>query len=135
NLVISTGPKTVGVPYVVGDTFKDAKAKLKDAGLKAEKEWRDSNSPENEVLSSNPVYNTQVPPGSTVTLIVSAGKVEVPDVVGQKIKKAEETLDDAGFEVKTVTDPGSDKPKGTVTDQDPDSGDMVSPGSTIYLTV
>ncbi|MGH3423151.1 MAG: Stk1 family PASTA domain-containing Ser/Thr kinase [Nocardioidaceae bacterium] len=135
DLVVSTGPKTVGVPYVVGKSYKDAKTELEDNGLKAEKEFRNSDSPKNEVLSSNPVYNTQVKPGSKVTLIVSQGKVEVPDVVGEKQKDAEAALDDAGFDVKIVKDPGSDKKAGTVTDQDPGGGDKATPGSTVYLTV
>jgi serine/threonine-protein kinase len=71
-----------------------------------------------------------------VTLTLSKGPemVEVPDVVGQSVDEATETLEAAGFEV--------DEDRGllgifrdTVKSQSPSAGDKAPKGSTVTLKI
>jgi PASTA domain len=60
--------------------------------------------------------------------------VDVPSVVDQTQEEAEETLEDAGFEVEVTTTPGLAE-AGTVLEQDPEPGDEAEEGSTVELAV
>jgi penicillin-binding protein 1A len=61
-------------------------------------------------------------------------KAEVPDVVGQDIKKATDKLHDAGFNVE-VEKVNSDKPKDEVVTMDPEAGTSATQGTAIKLEV
>jgi penicillin-binding protein 1A len=61
-------------------------------------------------------------------------KAEVPDVVGQDIKKATDKLHDAGFNVE-VEQVNSDKPKDEVVTMDPEAGTSATQGTAIKLEV
>ena len=63
------------------------------------------------------------------------GGVEVPDVVGQPLAEAQQTVEDAGFdtEVRRRADP--DAPAGEVFDQDPAGGEEADEGETVTLFV
>ncbi|MGH9025456.1 MAG: Stk1 family PASTA domain-containing Ser/Thr kinase [Acidimicrobiia bacterium] len=67
--------------------------------------------------------------GSETTL------VDVPNVVGQPIATAQQTLEDAGFVVVQEADNNSTQPAGTVLEQDPEAGRRLEEGGTITLTV
>ena len=74
--------------------------------------------------------------GDTVDLITSQGveQVEVPDVTGQTVNEATDTLEAAGF---VVADPGlNDGLRNVyrVTGTDPSSGEVVNKGSTVSFT-
>ena len=60
---------------------------------------------------------------------------EVPDVVGQPVAEARQTVEDAGFdtEVRRRADP--DAPAGEVFDQDPTGGEEADEGTTVTLFV
>ncbi|HZK35406.1 MAG TPA: Stk1 family PASTA domain-containing Ser/Thr kinase, partial [Aeromicrobium sp.] len=75
DLTVSTGPEQVTVPYVVGKSLSDATKELEALGLEVKMEAQASDRPKNEVISSNPVFQTKVDPGSEVTLIVSEGQI------------------------------------------------------------
>jgi beta-lactam-binding protein with PASTA domain len=130
-LTVSTGKETVTMPALGSYTFDDAKNLLESDQyqLKVEKEERDSSSPADEVINSNPPEGSEVEKGSTVTLYVSRGEKSVPNVVGKSVSDAKNTLEDAGFDVD-VSGPDD----GTVTDQDPNAGDDLSPGETVKIT-
>ena len=130
DLSVSSGKETVTMPALSSYTFDDAKDLLEGDryGLTVEREERDSSAPEGEVINSNPPQGSEVEKGSTVTLFVSKGESSVPNVVGRSVSDAKNILDDAGFDV-SVDGPDN----GTVTDQDPDSGDKASPGDTVRI--
>ncbi|TNC48384.1 Stk1 family PASTA domain-containing Ser/Thr kinase [Mumia zhuanghuii] len=133
-VIVSAGPARVEVPYLVGKSLKEARSELKALGLKWDVVQQDSDAPKNEVLKTNPVPGEEIDPGTSVTLTVSKGKTQVPNVVGQMREDAEKTLRDAGFEVR-VFETDSDQPAGTVIEQIPGSGDQADPGAQIVLTV
>jgi serine/threonine-protein kinase len=130
-LTVSTGKETVTMPALGSYTFDDAKHLLESDQyqLKVEKEERDSSSPKDEVINSNPPEGSEVEKGSTVTLYVSRGEASVPNVVGKSVNDAISTLEDAGFDVD-VNGPDD----GKVTDQDPGAGEDLSQGETVHIT-
>jgi serine/threonine-protein kinase len=61
--------------------------------------------------------------------------LKVPNVVDFTLADAQNTLQGAGFKVKTVEQPSDAVPQGAVIDQAPRSGAELTPGTTITLTV
>jgi serine/threonine-protein kinase len=133
---VSSGPRPVSVPYVVGLSFDQASSQLQNAGFAVARENIDSDQPADTVVSEVP--SGSAPPGSTIKLSVSKGPKQstVPDVTNQDEASARSTLKSAGFKVQVqrqdVNDPGLD---GIVLSQDP-TGDTQAPqGSTVTITV
>ena len=72
--------------------------------------------------------------GAWALLGGDSNTVAVPNVVGDKLAKAEQTLDDAGFKVDVETQT-SDVKKNTVLTQDPLADTEADEGSTVTLVV
>ncbi len=115
---------TVSVPDVRGTLFADASNTLHDKGLKARRRDTNDASPAGTVLKQDPAAFSAVPPGSTVTLFVSTGKIGVPSEVGKKVQDAKTDLFNQGWSnVTTTQTPTPDKAKdGVVIEQSPPSG-------------
>ena len=130
SLVISKGVQPVDVPDVTGQSLDDAKASLKEAGLrgKVADERYDDQVAAGDVISQSP-KDGQAPRDSAVQLVVSKGPplVDVPDVVGMSIGDAIARLHSAGFRTSAFG-PGF----GTVRAQNPRGG-QAPKGSTIRL--
>jgi serine/threonine-protein kinase len=88
------------------------------------------------VLRTDPRAGTELAQGETVTVFISTGEVEVPDVVGRSRGDAVSALQGAGLRVaedeRAVTDEDED---GTVLSQDPRADADVPTGSTVTITV
>ncbi len=87
------------------------------------------------VISTNPKAGASVSKNSSVDLVVSAGPaVQVPSVTNQQLTPATQLISDAGlsYTVKYVT---SNKPIGTVLDQNPAAGAKVKSSTKVLLTV
>jgi serine/threonine-protein kinase len=89
------------------------------------------------VLEQDPLPDSVVDEGSTVTLSVSTGPalVEIPDVSGLSPKEARRRLEDQGLVVSLINKPSDAVPKGLVTRTDPAAGTEISVGSTVKLVV
>ncbi|AWB90773.1 Stk1 family PASTA domain-containing Ser/Thr kinase [Aeromicrobium chenweiae] len=135
SLIVSSGPDQVEIPNLVRYSYSDAKALLEGKGLTVKKETQDSTEAKDTVLNTNPPAGTPVDVGSSVTLIVSKGQVEVPNVVGMDVEDAKSALEDVGLKSQVTEDPNSTSPENQITAQSVGGGTMVSPGSTIRLTV
>ncbi|MFS0885839.1 Stk1 family PASTA domain-containing Ser/Thr kinase [Aeromicrobium sp. 179-A 4D2 NHS] len=137
DLVVSSGPELVAIPDLSSYSFEEAKDLLEGDryGLQVKRQNTDSDQPKGRVLNSNPPPGEEVERGSTVTLIVSRGQVEVPNVVNQDVDAARSTLEDLGLKVTIQEDPSGTAADGTVTAQSREAGSMVPPGTTITLTV
>jgi eukaryotic-like serine/threonine-protein kinase len=74
-LVVSTGPATIEVPYLVGRPFGEARAQLEQLGLTATTSKLDSAStePAGTVTAQSPVEGAAVAAGTAIGLTVSAG--------------------------------------------------------------
>lgn len=134
----SSGPKTVGVPLVVGESQAVAKAEIQSHGLVPAVVKRQSNAQSGQVLAQAPDAGTRVDQGSTVTIEVSSGqaKVAVPNVIGQSRSNAVSTLRGKGFSV-SVSEQSVDieAQNGRVIDQSPGPGGSQAKGSTVSIVV
>lgn len=139
-LTVSDGPGTIAVPDVSGKSPSQAGGVLGQHGLNV---GTTSTQPspsvqKGKVIGTDPAAGTQVQPNSSVNLIVSSGPptAAVPDVSGQPVAQAEQTLQNAGFHVSTqpqnVSNPNQD---GIVLNQSPGPNQPATPGSTVSLTV
>ena len=136
-LVVSEGPRDVGVPDVIGIARDEAVKKLQRAGLEANIDSQYSlEIGEGLVISTSPEADVNIPRGSAVDVTVSAGPrpVEVPDVVGESRDGATATLEAQGLLV-AVEEVQSSQPADTVIDQEPAAGTTVDEGSEVALTV
>src|SRR4051812_23829751 len=137
-VVVSSGPKSVEVPSVVGLTQSSAQDALEARRLNVSVAEEESDKPKGEVLRQNPVAGTSVEERATVTLTVSKGRemVEVPDVTDRSAASARATLQAAGFRVQTkqkdTTDPLED---GQVLTQRPPAGSERPKGSAVTIIV
>ncbi|MGB9013672.1 MAG: PASTA domain-containing protein [Aeromicrobium sp.] len=134
-LMLSTGPEQVTIPDLQGFSYDSAKQRLEDLGLKVKKDTADDQAEANQVINTNPTSGESVEVGSTVTIIVSRGQTTVPNVVNMKQSDAEKALEDAGLKVSVEEDPAATQEKGVVSDQSLSSGQRVSRGTSITITV
>ncbi|MHA5048523.1 Stk1 family PASTA domain-containing Ser/Thr kinase [Streptomyces sp. SD15] len=136
-ITVSKG-SPVEVAEVTGASVEDATAELEQAGLKVKIASKQVNSEFDKglVAEQSPGAGRQAAEGDTVTLTISKGPemVEVPDVVGDSVDDAKQTLEDAGFEV--------DEDRGllglfgdTVRSQSVDGGETAPKGSTITIEI
>jgi serine/threonine-protein kinase len=135
-LFVSTGPKRVEVPNVVGLEVDDARAELADRGLRAVVNRVESDEPEGQVTGQDPGEGTDVDEGTRVTISVSKGtdEVRVPNVEGDDEAEAKSTLESDGFRVVVRNQPGPPEDEGTVVRQQP-SGGRAPEGSTVTIWV
>lgn len=136
------------VPLVVGLREDRARERLRDEGLEAEVERRESSEPRDVVVEQDPEQGARLESGEAVRLVVSEGRpgattgattapaeaVRVPEVVGASVSDATERLQAAGLGVRLVQVP-SDEPEGTVVGQSPAAGAEAERGSDVRLNV
>ncbi|MFL5825985.1 MAG: PASTA domain-containing protein [Thermoleophilaceae bacterium] len=136
-LFVSSGPRQIAVPDVVGLDLDSAKSTLSDRGFTYTTTQQASDQPEGRVLSQAPSAGTKVDEGSRVSLVVSKGPdtAAVPTVVGLTEQQASDQIRAAGFNVqvkdKSVTDATQD---GQVVQQRPKSGQLRK-GRTVVIYV
>ena len=123
DIVVSSGKPMVDVPSLVGSSQAEARDRLRSAKLKPVFESVESDLPQGQVLQTNPEAGQPIPEGSTVTVTISKGPHEVPNVVGLNRSDAIKLIVDAGFTYSFRGDDKSTEPKGTVTDQLPPGGE------------
>ncbi len=132
------GTQEVTVPQLIGRPEADADRDLRALGLKVvRREVQDEVNAAGLVTNQEPLANTQVRKGATVTLSVSVGApiVDVPDVRNKANDAANEILTTAGFRV-VINSVNSDKiAPNTVIDQSPAAGTKAAKGSNVTLTV
>ena len=135
-LTVSSGPGNVVVPQLQGLTATQAAAALQAAGLTAGSTSSvNSAQPQGVVISSTPASGTSVTKGSTVALVVSSGKVGVPNVVGESATQAQADLQNAGFVPTSQTQQTAAAPAGTVIAQSPKAGSPLQPGGIVVITI
>jgi serine/threonine-protein kinase len=135
---VSSGPKPVAVPSVIGLSYDSAAAQLQSAGFTVGRVDVDSNQPAGQVVDQTPPGNSTASKGSSVTLSVSKGPttVTVPDVSLQTVADARTTLKAAGFKVAVVRQDTEDQSlDGLVMSQDPAGNTQADPKSVVTLTV
>lgn len=129
-LVLFPRPETAGtgipVPSLYGDTWTEAEAAIREAGLVPGEvtEMASSTVERGRVVAQAPIPNQQLRSGGVVSLGVSGGvpALRVPPVRGMREETARELLEGVGFEVEVRQVRVDDLPAGVVTRTDPEPG-------------
>jgi len=137
-LYYSGAENQVKVPGVVGFNEAAAKSILENAGLVVtEVQQPDEIVQKGNVISQAPPEGSMVDAKSTVTIVVSAGKnqVPVPDVSGQSLQTALNTLQQAGFNPVPRSENNDVVPANKVITTSPGPNTLVAPNATITVIV
>jgi len=136
---ISSGPKRIVVPALVGQSERAAHARIQEDGvaITSISEFRSADYPADVVVSQDPAPDTRAP---EVSLLVNRGELAsaylMPDVIGVDGERAAEALRSQGFRVSIVgTQPYPGVPPGTVVRQQPVAGFRVGTTDAISLEV
>ena len=137
DIVISTGPGQVAVPQLADLPSPDeARAALAEVGLTlGTVSEENADAPAGTILRSDPEAGTMVDPGTTVSIWISSGLIEIPNVVGLPATQAQAELANAGFNVETIGQVDTTVTEGTVLSQDPAGLTTAELGATVTLTV
>jgi len=138
-LFVSSGAAQVKVPRVVGSNVNAAESTLQNAGfVPSTKQVPTSSAPAGQVIKQIPAGGKLEPKGSTVTIFVSGGGKEVPDVVSLSQQEATTTLENDGFNVDPIIQSGQGAAgfnPGQVWKQSPQSGQVLAQGSTVDIFI
>ena len=133
----STTP--VPVPNVIGFTQDRAEDEITAANLQPAVQTRVSDTVKpGRVVEQDPVADTPLAPGSTVTIYVAKEPtaVSVPDVTLMTVDDAATELTAVGLELGATTPAASDTvPVDQIISQDPPAGDEVPKGSSVDVVV
>jgi serine/threonine-protein kinase len=125
---------------VAGLSADAARTLLTDARLKVGRlvDAPSATVPRGMVVDSTPAAGSEVKIESAVDLTLSAGPAAapVPKVIGKRLSKAKELLEQAGFAVgSTKYGSHDDFDSGVVIGQNPAAGAQATPGVKIDLTI
>jgi eukaryotic-like serine/threonine-protein kinase len=137
-LVVSSGKERFTIPDVHDQSQNDAQAALAKFPFQVSVVQQTSDSVSNgNVIGTDPSAGTEVKRGQPVRLLVSSGPpiIEVPDVTGQSLDDATQTLTNAGFKVAVRQEISDDVDPGTVIAQQPTGDDHAAKFSTVTITV
>jgi len=137
---VARNTNEVAVPNVRGKTLTDARETLTSTRLNTQvKRTFDNSVPEGTVVGFLPVTGTLVPPGSSVTLLVSAGTldtaIEVPRVIGLTEDAARSALEQMGFNPVFYHAYSSRGEVDYVVAQTPGGANTVAPGSPVLVMI
>jgi serine/threonine-protein kinase len=137
-LKVSSGPKLATVPVLVGTQRSVAVQQIRGRGFTPSVEGVESPKPDGQVIRQAPSAGSKLPPGSSVSIVVSEGEeqAKAPNVIGKLRAEAVEAVRAAGLEPE-VSEQQTEVPSqvGRVTDQFPPPGSELEPGSTVTLVV
>jgi serine/threonine-protein kinase len=140
-VTVSTGPREVEVPEVVGLPVSDAFRAVREAGLRPAIERVSSSEPAGTVVGQEPAGGGDADGSSVVTLRVAKPRpaptppaaVELPRLVGLPVADARSRVRDLGLR-SSVERIESAEPVGTVVEQAPTPGTELGKGETVTLT-
>ncbi len=147
-ILLLTGRSMVGkeananadlVPTLVGKTLEEAKkaAKLRAYTTEVVTTIASSEYPSGVVTEQKPAAGSPLKAGGVISITVSAGAEtpRVPDLIGMTLDDAENALTDAGLSIGSVEYRVSDKPLGTVFQQDPAPETSLLPGDDVNVFI
>lgn len=139
-LTVSKGPSKVKIPdNLSGQSEAYVRTALEQAGFVAGRTStvNSASVPTGMVVATSPKAGEQVDAGSTVDIVLSNGKVQVPNVTGMTRDQAITALSDSKVMLSTniETTQTNSAPAGTVVSQSAAAGSSVEQGSTVTITV
>ncbi|ALE75487.1 MULTISPECIES: Stk1 family PASTA domain-containing Ser/Thr kinase [unclassified Pseudonocardia] len=137
-LVVGKEQTTVSVPDVTGQSAEQAANTLRGAGFTSVSTTEvDGGGSAGSVVGTDPAAGTRVQKDRAISIQVSRGnQSQIPNVVGQRVDNAVNTLREAGlsFQIQTV-DVSDSSQNGIVLNQSPSGGSQASDGQSVSLTV
>lgn len=132
----SLGPSEITIPTVRGMTESDAKRELEDAGLIIElvESTQDPIIERGRVTATFPAEGEIVGPGSKITLYVSDGQVELPELRKKQEAEARTILTDLSLIPNVIYVETTDFPAGEVIKTNPAPG-LVPQRSAVTLEI
>jgi len=141
-VTVSKGSMPVTVPELIGLSPQDAKYKISESKLVTDTVYYEFSEeyPDGVVMGQSLVVNDTVDIGDRIYIVVSVGKHPseyiIPDVQGQILKKAAETIHRSGFKISEIVYlKNTDYLPNTVLDQKPKPGEIVYQGAQIRLLI
>ena len=138
-LNISEGPSAITIPTdLPGRTEAAARDLLHQTGLTGPLTTKMSNHPTvpvGIVITTNPAPGQVVAVADAVEIVVSTGKVAVPQLIGLPLAEAEAKLTEQGLKLKATEVENSQVGPGKVTGQADAADSLVEQGKTITVTV
>lgn len=135
----SAGPDSVTIPDVSNMSQDEARETLEEQGLVVSTSVTSRNSgtiEQDYVIGTDPEAGETVDEGTTVTLIVSTGMVEIPDgLVGQSESSVINTLNNNSLRTNVYYESSSSVDEGSVTRLSPGSGEVVAQGTSVSVWV
>ncbi|GIU92781.1 MAG: serine/threonine-protein kinase PknB [Acidimicrobiia bacterium] len=136
---VSSGEERFGVPFVIGMDLETARQRIEEQGFTVGQitERADPDEPEGTVLDQNPQPGAQVPAGTPIDLVVSAGPdtVEIPPIVGLTERDAVSQLQLAGLTWTIEREYSDEVEEGRVIRTDPEPGEQVAPDTRVLVVV
>ena len=138
-LNISEGPSAVKIPdSLPGKTEAAARDILRQSGLVGAPSTTTANSasvPAGIVITTSPAPGQMVGIGTTVELVVSTGKVAVPELRGRTREEAEAALKELSLVPAVTEAENAQVEAGRVTDQSDPVNSVVEQGKTVAIAV
>jgi serine/threonine-protein kinase len=140
-MVVSKGERQFEVPDLTGMSLDEARAAVAEADFIIEHTTENhSTVPEDHIVSQSPDAGDELPGGSTINVIVSAGvaSVAVPDVSGLTRSEAQSRISGAGLvPSEAAAEHSEDVPEGRIIRQNPPAGDgfSIREGSTVSFVI
>jgi eukaryotic-like serine/threonine-protein kinase len=135
-ITVGTGPSTVPVPGLYGNTVDQAADLLAQVDLDLGRVSEDYNSEvaEGQIFFQDPAEGEDIEPGSPVNVTVSLGpeQVAVPEIFGLTLADAKDAVTNAGF-YYNVVEVEDNEPAGTALSTDPPAETLLEPGSTVTI--
>lgn len=141
NITVSNGKEQIAVPNLLQPSIlqTEATATIEAARLVVGRVTpKDSDQPEGTVLDQSPKAGTTVDVGTKINLVVSSGKIPVPNLIGMTQTEAINALSESNnfrLKVAPVAVVDDSKEAGTVVKQDPSADGMALKGSLITVTL
>lgn len=125
-------------PNLVGKNVEEARKEAESRGLKmleSRKEYR-SDIKADRVISQSPAAGKRIPQGDTISVVVSLGPLQVPNLSGLPLNDATALIKARGLEVGGITyEVTSEYRPGIVIESEPPYGAGISGGDKISLVV
>jgi len=134
NLKVSAGPQPRTIPTLAGKTYEQAVAALEAIGLRAARapdQYNNDDSTKGKVIGASPSQGSTATRGDLVTITVSIGRPEVPNLNGLNVAEAEAKLATVGLKLDSKFGPSG----GKVFLSTPSAGSKVAPGSSVDVFI
>uniref|UniRef100_UPI0012EBAFCB Stk1 family PASTA domain-containing Ser/Thr kinase n=1 Tax=Cellulomonas bogoriensis TaxID=301388 RepID=UPI0012EBAFCB len=130
-VVVSQGPDAIDIPDLEGENRDTARDRLQALGLtNIQTTTEDHRSIERDgVIRTEPEAGQSVSPDTEVTLVISTGQVQLPDLSGQSEEEVRQTLNDLGLSFGIDREESRDAEPGTVIRQSPAAGPVAQRSS------